>query len=205
MIEDVRMLTVPPQIGRYYRVPAVFGKWDSFSARWWPVIGPMHEDAEIVGFDARHYHIDPRFLPERIWRRSLWGNEARSAWRVGGDSGRVAAAPVQFAPDDFRNLYGTEMMQPALRRMRCKRGMPDRSWMILRDGRTAVGWGATMEGAYADARLKPGMICPHRGAPLASCPVGPDRTVVCPLHGLRWHVDTGALIPQRRAVQEDAA
>lgn len=205
MIEDVRTLTAPPEIGRYYLVPAVFGEWDSNSARWWPVMGPLHEDVEIVGFDTRHYHIDPRFLAENIWRRSLWGNEFRAAWHVGGDSIRVGGSPVQFAPDDFRHLYGTEMMQPAMMRMLCKRVMPDRSWMILQGSRTASGWGAKMEGAYADAKLKPGMICPHRGAPLASCPVGPDRTVVCPLHGLRWHVDTGEMIPQRRPVQEDAA
>lgn len=29
------------------------------------------------------------------------------------------------------------------------------------------------------------------GFSLASCPIGPDGTIVCPLHGLRWHADSG--------------
>lgn len=30
--------------------------------RWWPVLGPLHDDREILGLVHEHYHVDYRFL-----------------------------------------------------------------------------------------------------------------------------------------------
>lgn len=49
-----------------------------------------------------------------------------------------------------------------------------------------------LESAYAGERLKPGLACPHKGAPLQGLEVH-DGCVTCPLHGLRWCVETGKL------------
>ena len=40
------------------------------------------------------------------------------------------------------------------------------------------------------------MFCYGRGFRLAGLPVQPDGTVVCPGHGLRWHLNTGRLVPR---------
>jgi len=52
-----------------------------------------------------------------------------------------------------------------------------------------------LEKTYAGSRISVGRygrpVCPHQGMPLGSCPVESDGTIVCPLHGLRWHVDGG--------------
>ena len=31
-------------------------------ARWWPVMGPLHEDSEAFRFHLWHYHVDPQRL-----------------------------------------------------------------------------------------------------------------------------------------------
>lgn len=55
------------EIGRYYEVPTVYGclggKFDSY-----PVLGPAHEDREIIGFKWVHYHFDYRFFNNGQWR-----------------------------------------------------------------------------------------------------------------------------------------
>jgi hypothetical protein len=57
-----------PIVGRYYLVPCV----DAFGYRGgkvtWPVMGPIHNDADI-GITFEHYHLDLRFLSDRAIRR----------------------------------------------------------------------------------------------------------------------------------------
>lgn len=79
---------------------------------------------------------------------------------------------------------------PALRRMKCVREFPTYPLKLLSGPR---GWLPKLEAAYADCKLKPGMVCPHRGIPLADVPAV-DGIVTCPGHGLRWNVATGELL-----------
>ena len=52
------------EVGRFYRVPCVWASWPNLGSRprWWPVLGPQHEDEEFIGFPYQHYHVDYRFL-----------------------------------------------------------------------------------------------------------------------------------------------
>lgn len=49
------------EIGKFYRVPTVWGYNHGYTGNW-PVLGPKHEDREIIEFDDHHYHIDWRFV-----------------------------------------------------------------------------------------------------------------------------------------------
>lgn len=76
--------------------------------------------------------------------------------------------------------------RPVLRRRKCQRPTPFYPAEI-------VPWLPDLEAAYQDRRLGEDWICPHRGASLRGQPVH-EGVVVCPLHGLRWCVETGRLV-----------
>jgi hypothetical protein len=161
------------ELGKYYRVPAVLvNEWRGFEG-WIPVMGPMHEDAEIVNFPWQHFHVDWRFVRADIW--NTWKD-----WRVpGGHFG----TPVQ-CPD----TRGAKVIDrgPELRLMKYKRDpgpFPDRgtSWVHL------------LRKKFACAKLING-TCPHRGIPVSAMRRDGD-ILTCPGHGLRWNAITGAAVP----------
>lgn len=64
MIERIDQLDAPPVIGKFYMVPATRWKWNCTGRRkkWWPVVGPKHNDVEFFNFPHQHFHTDVRFL-----------------------------------------------------------------------------------------------------------------------------------------------
>lgn len=156
------------EIGKFYRVPVVFGVVYSYAPRWLPALGPKHEDAAIIGFRDQHYHIDWRFAPEALLKLGS---------RFGSPLG-IVLHEGRANPDGLG--------RPELRRIKCKRLMPEFP-------RHRAGWVERLERAHSACKLKPGMVCPHRGIPLDTLPVVND-VVTCPGHGLRWHVRAGELV-----------
>lgn len=158
----------PYVIGRFYSVPCVYAKvWHMMT----PIIGPLHEDKEHIGFDDLHWHID--------WRFVSVDQLAKLTFR-----GKV---PVQAKVISQKNTAG------AIRQkwLKCKRAMPE--FPLRPYGKRVVSWMEDLETAHEGARLKCGKVCPHRGMPLAGCPVN-DGIVVCPAHGLAWDLESGALV-----------
>jgi len=156
-------------IGEFYRVPAVrVDDWSRYSG-WLPVIGPMHEDAEIVGFHWQHFHIDWRFVSERLWRY----------WRDFPKAGSHFGRPLQ-CPDTRGQRVILE--GPVLRRLKCKRDpgvFP----------RYMAKWVPALEAKFACARITNG-VCPHRGIPVSAMHREGD-VLTCPGHGLQWNALTG--------------
>lgn len=179
-IERADRQTSPLVEGRFYLVPTVRAKWfDKLTD--WPVIGPLHEDREIFGFDQDHYHIDARFLPRtyrRIYRVFQYALHAHY-WAHHFAANEGKPPPVLPAP--------------VLLKRKCIRShVPyDPPWE-----RAAVPIG-TLRKAFAGhqcAAGKGGWICPHRKASLGSIqPVG--GVITCPLHGLRIDAVDGKVLP----------
>lgn len=165
-------------VGHYYRVPCVrVTEWWGAHG-WLPIIGPKHEDAEIIRFDNEHFHLDWRFVSQRLFKRMSG---------VRGPS-YVYSSPIS-CPD---NRGGRVVLEgPTLKRRLCKR-----DWPAL----PPLPWRAALEEAFVGKRMKNG-ICPHRGIPLVNCPVV-DDVVTCPTHGLRWNVTTGELVREHNEYAE---
>ena len=156
----------PCEIGRYYRVPCVeVPMWRCMV----PLFGPLHEDTEIIGFPEEHWHIDWRFTSPAFMERWVYK--------------RIPHGTVLSR----KNAVGAVEIRPR----KCRREMP--VFPTHPYSGKPVFWLADLEKAHAEARLKCGMICPHRGLPLAGCPAK-DGVVVCPGHGLAWDVETGDLV-----------
>ena len=78
------------EAGRFYLVPEVRAVWgiptrqDTMTAevhypphpRWRAVLGPLHDDAQFLGFRHERLHVDPRFIPERVWHDERFRNPA---------------------------------------------------------------------------------------------------------------------------------
>jgi hypothetical protein len=158
---------------------------------WWPVFGPRHEDGELLGFPWQHYHFDPRFLTNKQiknrTRYRLLGKEEIFGIPL-TDHGASSAEHIrQFAPDhlkEHKHIAAVPLPPPEYRRLRCKRRMPEYTNPAL---------AVKLEPHFYGRTLKSCKVCPHRGLPLASLPVGEDGLVVCPGHGLRWDAKTGEL------------
>ena len=83
------------KIGTKWPVLCVKGEWNGYKNIWWPVIGPLHEDHEIIGFNDYHFHLDLRFISKR--------NFSIAASSAGN---RTITTP----PSSARFLYGRPLM-----------------------------------------------------------------------------------------------
>lgn len=165
----------PVKVGRYYSVPCVFvAPWN----RTLPIMGPLHEDREVIGFEEDHWHIDWRFVDTQWYR---------DAGKFSVRHGKVISAKNAGGPVVRRNL-------------KCKREMPEFPAQVRGN---QVHWLSKLEDVFAGTRLKTGMVCPHRGIPLAGCPVK-NGVVVCPGHGLAWCAATGELLRRQNVKLRDA-
>lgn len=169
----------PPVIGQRYYVPTVFGVYIGGRPRNWPVMGTRHEDGAVLGFHEWHYHIDPRFIAQRTYAR------LHNAYRQSAEV-TLAAAPLM---EGSRSPNPSGLPKPVWRLRLCQRDRRDRRWML------AYGSFFRLQDALAAARLRPGLVCPHKGYCLKGEPVV-DGEVTCPLHGLVWSVETGRLVRQ---------
>lgn len=174
MIERLAELTSEPVVGRFYLVPCVRGVWYGRMGNW-PVLLPFHEDRAVIGFEPWHYHLDRRFLPNLMFADT-------GILPVLTPAGRMNRSPLQVSP----KCNPDGLPPPVERRRKCRR----RIGLLGYDN---VRWAPALRADYREDRLRPGMICPHKGVCLATMPVI-DGVVECPAHGLRWDVATGRLV-----------
>jgi hypothetical protein len=181
LLSDLRE---PPKVGHWYMVPVVRYEWHGILDDW-PVLGPLHADAEFFGFPHKHYHCDARFLTYRqaqIGVSSL-SYELSHLSRPERVAFACLAWPLSDRPD-WKDRKGppTELVprhRPKLKRLRCSRlGVGVSLGIVGGKGLKAT---TEMHRHYGDPappiRLADGrLLCPHRKA---------DGVVTCPLHGLR--------------------
>lgn len=180
-IEDLR---APPIVGQIYLVPTVRYVYFDILADW-PVIGPKHNDTEILDFPWPHYHVDARFVPASLERRIV---DPDSYLNVNLDA-VVGHAPLRRRTD-FRRDEIEPHPQPVLRPRQCRRADTRYQW----GDRAPI---QRLRAAFWNKRLVDtpcGRVCPHKGAPVDSL-VPVAGVITCPLHGLRFNAETGEAVP----------
>ena len=168
------LISDPYVVGRYYTVPTVRGKVYS-DLYDWPVMGPEHEDAEFINFPHQHYHVDWRFVPERLFN---------SIGKYGLNTSILGTPLMNGEKSNGRWLHEHGLPDPLMKRLRCKREFPEYP---------KAPWMKDLEEKYEGCRLKTA-ICPHRGIALDNLPCNEDGIVTCPAHGLRWNIKTGEMV-----------
>ena len=197
-MQRIDELENPPIVGKFYKVPTVRADYfllnDDAVTSDWPVLTPMHDDWELLGFARFHYHLDLRFiLKSQIkalrkkfgyidWVEKLTISPLQTSNNSKCEVGRWE---TKVNPDGF----------PAIQYLprKCMRNQPTGIWDFLEEDRGYPGLFEKLNTEYQDKKLKPGMICPHKGVCLKSMPVN-DDLVRCPAHGLVWNVKTGELV-----------
>jgi hypothetical protein len=92
-----------PQVGERYLVPVVRElRVGPRGLRivgdlWVPVIGPLHDDTEIIGLPARHWHVDFRFAGARVLLRMA---TIRPPITADGDDDLVEKCMTRVITDD---------------------------------------------------------------------------------------------------------
>ena len=160
------------EIGRFYLVPTVYGPLD-FRMDYWPVLGPMHDDKEVIGFPLSHYHYDFRFFNADQW-----------AYVLRYTGGGVVHGVVMCDNPDSETKPGPIIF----RRRKCQREYPEFPFK-----RAESGWLPKLREKY-EAVIMKDLTCPHKGASLRGLAVSEAGCVTCPLHGLRWNIETGELL-----------
>lgn len=153
-------LTSPPTVGKTYLVPCVKHPRADI---WFPVVGPRHSDAEIIGLANPHYHYDARFIDLDLVRVDVDGlAKDRAALRIA-------------------HLGDGEVVY---REMVCLRPLPE--W-------TDAPWQSELTDEMRQRyKGRVCTTCPHRGLPLVSTVGGAiGEVVTCPGHGLRLRRSKG--------------
>lgn len=191
-----------PRDGRVWEVPCVRaanvgantaqGRWKEHVA-WWPILGRLHQDTEIIGFPYWHFHIDWRFVSEALRTRTVGAGRVaqqvivnRMMIRPVGDlepSQAVREGPPGTLPAEAVELW----FRTEVRAATC--AQPPQ-WPH------DTVWRKALEARYAHAKLAGahGWTCPHQGADLSGLAHPEEDTVTCPLHGLTWCVHSGKLV-----------
>ena len=155
MAECSSMSGAAYKLGKSYQVQCVhwtyFGRLD-----WWPVLGPLHSDAKIIGFEPEHYHVDPRFLSrvQHAWltskrrRRSYQSKQPWYGFPLHDARLRSVSDPILVLPP------------PTLKRRKYLRAHGPMYW------RQAT-WLKPLEDAYAHACMKQS-VCPHQAPRFAA-------------------------------------
>ena len=192
------------EIGKFYSVPHVRAVWRHNTLKWWPVIGPAHSDSEIIRYKPVHWHVDFRFL-NKTDRVSLVSTITSPVW--GHPLHDVFAVPISWvSPEGITIACQDQAHDHILGEVAVgdlpHEGIPPESYMrTIRRKFVAhyptypptVRWLGRLRDAYQGCRLKPGMVCPHKGADLTG--IKPeDGIITCPLHGLEWCAKTGELV-----------
>lgn len=104
------------EVGKFYMVPCIKVALDARTIwmdvnGWVPVLGPKHTDAEHLEFQFEHWHIDWRFVGHKPYRALL--------------DGKVAPHGTVLTNDGWNRLERNLTRAPELRRIKCKREMPD--------------------------------------------------------------------------------
>ena len=164
-------------VGKFYQVPCISHEklkgcrkaWKE----WIPLIGPPHQDKEIIGFEPWHMHVDSRF--QTLSDLAMYLALAQVINLTSMYELHVGHA------EDIRETARLEM-----RRMKCRRSDPP----MFPD----VPFRKPLESAYAGCRVVNG-LCPHRGIAIA-CGRRMDDAGArqCPGHGLAWNAD-GTMAP----------
>ena len=175
---------VSPQIGQFYRVPVITVPEVRIVA---PVLLPLHEDADLLGFAPFHFHVDWRFVNRsHRWAWTELRHASNTRRGVGTIYGQVVCIEGKFKID---GAWSKREYSLSLKRTRCVREWPE--W---------PSWGTAIRGVLTEAfagKVAPDCkTCPHRGISLEvgrrfHHPETGRETVECPGHGLWWDVETG--------------
>lgn len=168
-----------PVIGQTYMVRSVMAKIFSQEEPV-PVIGTAHSDKAYGFGEDKHWHLDYRFLSERIYQGFVKQVRAEDAMYVNDKAETVLRYVVDHDNVDFEE-------RAVKRPFKYLRKMP--VYPIQ-----SCNWMVEALSKFAGKKIDPKRpVCPHRGVCLRGMQTE-KNAIVCPGHGLAWDSKTGAYV-----------
>lgn len=200
-----------PRIGERYLVRCGEAErqsvWSHHRLRYVPLLGPIHEDAEFINFPDYHFHVDWRFISNKVYEALLHEEQIRIDFDRKGQGSYKGKLLKYTAPQLLMAFAVTAGGSRGITLAAASEYRPMRMVRLHTIFPEEAHWMKDLETKYANARLRPGLICPHRGISCAGVRCAGDvSTVVCPGHGLAWNRETGRLVPRdllRRQLREN--
>lgn len=154
-----------------------------------PVLLPVHEDAELIGFLPLHMHIDWRFVN----RAHTWAYERLNDSEM--NPSMVYGVVLCIQKQSISGYLGEPMDYAiSLRRLRCAR-----EWMEWPYFNKAF---ETLHNAMIGSKSLGCKVCPHRGIRLEvgrrfAHPITGRSTIECPGHGAWFDLETGDYVGRK--------
>lgn len=179
------------QVGKFYTVPHVQNVWGEY----WPINSYLHEDAKIIKFPYKHWHIDWRFV-----HNTLYFEECISIWEPPSfvEVKKVLNLLDGELNDEipFDKRYTTFNPEVHYKKVKCKRNYG--AAMFSTDNRKKLkGWPKDLARHFCKSKLKEvdgQLICPHKGIVIDRNCKDMDGNYVCPGHLLKFNPETLSVI-----------
>jgi hypothetical protein len=195
ILTKVADLNHPAAVGERYLVLAVYTRdlcmHHLRRPSWLPLLGDPHTDAELLPGADPHWHIDMRFV-----------TDAQLAALRHGHHYTTVGPPrpgIEYSMVFYHGGRGfTSPRQPTILRG------PELRPMICRRQFDFPEFGSRSLTPKLARYLRPlgsCWTCPHRGFNLKQVPPNAEGVIVCPGHGLRFHLD-GTPAPAPAGVRE---
>ena len=183
------------ELGKTYEVPCLWLNWPhtrwsfgllktKYKPSWWPILGTWHIDREL-GNAPHHYHFDVRFLTDD--QMGIIAKQLKQSIGSSDDADPIQEAVFYYVATDGHLMDDQE--EPQMVSMECKR-----LWNPYVPG---IPWLEKLEEMEFELKLK-NDVCPHRGTDLSTYVADGDGCTICPLHGLKWHRESGKLVRQSK-------
>lgn len=181
------------EIGKYYSVPHILCKefYKGVQNVLLPINTPLHDDVDYINFSTRHYHIDWRFVSNKIYNSIILYKRYPQLKTKNEQAYIICETNLQ---GDI-NIEGDVVYK----RVKCQRQYSNINFhnehQILYNT-----WPVKLQSAYCGKELKKNnagqYVCPHKGAVIDLKYVDEFGFAVCPAHLLRFDVSTLKAINQ---------
>lgn len=184
------------EVGKFYTVPHIWmepGKAYTTEKKgcFIPVNTHLHEDEKVIGFKPKHWHIDWRFVSQRLWKAKIEGG--RNSWTLNAYSEgkqEVANILVYDPPNEYQYSNSVTHTEIVYRRVKCKRLYRAgifHDFDIHKQPKNC--WSFRLPKKFCNAKLKEvdgKLICPHKGAHIDKNCKDAEGNYVCPAHLLKF-------------------
>lgn len=172
-------------VGKYYLVPHIFTmEFGGVRHIYLPVSTPMHDDIEIIKFTAKHWHIDWRFVSNRIYKRII--DSDREVFE------QVKNVIVEKETDYYTTHQAIDNTVKYLTRKCVRKPLANVFHNVEKI--KYYSWPYNLQKAYCGEHLRKNefgqYVCPHKGAIIDLKYVDENGHAVCPAHLLKFNTET---------------
>lgn len=185
------------QLGKYYLVPCVFAPAGSYygtltKGEFIPINTHLHDDKKVIGASFKHWHIDWRFVSQRMWNDKVKGGT--NIWNAfnSESEGKLEVRNVIVFDGKQKGYHMNRNVEDETIHYKRKKCIRKYSAYLFYEHdiyRLPKGWVQELSKVFCNSKLKKVgnvLICPHKGAHIDKNCKDAEGNYICPAHLLRF-------------------